>query len=60
MSYLQNKVQSFNANLGSVAGKISNKRTVAPPPKPTASPVPSAASDTSKNELKRKRADLPH
>ena len=60
MSYLHNKVQSFNANLGSVAGKISNKRTVAPPPKPTASPTPSAASDTSKNELKRKRADLPH
>lgn len=59
MSYLQNKVQSFNANLGSVAGKISNKRTVGPSPKPVASPTPSAASETSKNDLKRKRADLP-
>ncbi|KAL8816588.1 MAG: hypothetical protein Q9223_004423 [Gallowayella weberi] len=60
MSYLQNKVQSFNANLGSVAGKISNKRTIGPPAKPAPSPTPSQASDPSKNDLKRKRADLPH
>lgn len=55
MSYLQSKVQSFNANLGTVAGKISNKRTVAPPVKPAPSPTPSQASDSSKNDLKRKR-----
>ncbi|KAL9001332.1 MAG: hypothetical protein Q9169_000223 [Polycauliona sp. 2 TL-2023] len=60
MSYLQNQVKSFNANLGSVASKISNKRIVGAPPKPVASPTPSAASDTFKHDLKRKRADLPH
>ncbi|KAI4131277.1 MAG: hypothetical protein LQ338_001302 [Usnochroma carphineum] len=59
MSYLQNKVQSFNANLGTVAGKISNKRTVAAPVKPAPSPTPSQASDSSKNDLKRKRPDIP-
>ncbi|KAL8723064.1 MAG: hypothetical protein Q9225_000535 [Loekoesia sp. 1 TL-2023] len=59
MSYLQNKVQSFNANLGAVAGKISNKRTVAAPVKPAPSPTPSQASDSAKNDLKRKRPDLP-
>ncbi|KAL9582453.1 MAG: hypothetical protein Q9212_003289 [Teloschistes hypoglaucus] len=58
MSYLQSKVHSFNANLGNVAGKISNKRSVgavAPSVKPAPSPTPSQASDTSKNDLKRKR-----
>ncbi|KAL8942268.1 MAG: hypothetical protein Q9211_001470 [Gyalolechia sp. 1 TL-2023] len=59
MSYLQNKVQSFNANLGAVAGKISNKRTVAAPAKPAPSPTPSQASNPPKNALKRKRPDLP-
>ncbi|KAL8737455.1 MAG: hypothetical protein Q9181_001671 [Wetmoreana brouardii] len=63
MSYLQGKVQSFSANLGSVAGKISNKRTVAPSLKPVPSPSPSQASDASKNDLKRKRPvhpDVPY
>ncbi|KAL8949483.1 MAG: hypothetical protein Q9222_004406 [Ikaeria aurantiellina] len=59
MSYLQNKVQSFNANLGTVAGKISNKRTVGPPVKPAPSPTPSQASDSSRNDLKRKRVEAP-
>ncbi|KAI4146499.1 MAG: hypothetical protein L6R39_003445 [Caloplaca ligustica] len=59
MSYLQNKVQSFNANLGTVAGKISNKRTVAAPVKSVPSPAPSQVSDSSRNDLKRKRPDLP-
>ncbi|KAL8841651.1 MAG: hypothetical protein Q9170_000865 [Blastenia crenularia] len=59
MSYLQNKVQSFNANLGAVAGKISNKRTVAAPPKPTPSPTPSQGANIPKNDLKRKRPELP-
>ncbi|KAL8734661.1 MAG: hypothetical protein Q9166_001317 [cf. Caloplaca sp. 2 TL-2023] len=58
MSYLQNRVQAFNANLGSVAGKISNKRTVGPAVKPARSSTPSQASDSSKNDLKRKRPDL--
>ena len=59
MSYLQNKVQSFNANLGAVAGKISNKRTVAAPARPAPSSTPLQAQDPSKNDLKRKRPDLP-
>ncbi|KAL8710410.1 MAG: hypothetical protein Q9220_005011 [cf. Caloplaca sp. 1 TL-2023] len=59
MSYLQNKVQSFNANLGSVAGKISNRRTVGPPVKPAPSPTPSQVSESSKNDLKRKRIEPP-
>ncbi|KAL8695134.1 MAG: hypothetical protein Q9218_000302 [Villophora microphyllina] len=61
-SYLQNQVQSFHANLGAVAGKYSNKRTVGtvpPPVKPAPSPTPSQASDSSKHDLKRKRPDPP-
>lgn len=59
MSYHQNKTKSFSAQLSVVAGKYSQKRTIGPPVKPAPSPTPSQASDSSKNDLKRKRPDLP-
>ncbi|KAL8871646.1 MAG: hypothetical protein Q9174_002568 [Haloplaca sp. 1 TL-2023] len=58
MSYLKGQVQSFNANLGTAASKISNKRTIAPP-KPTPSANASQPSDPPRNDLKRKRPMLP-
>ncbi|KAI4115431.1 MAG: hypothetical protein LQ345_003964 [Seirophora villosa] len=59
MSYLQNKIKSFNANLGVVAGNNPTKRTIVTPVKPAPSPTPSQASESSKNDLKRKRPDVP-
>ncbi|KAI4190110.1 MAG: hypothetical protein LQ346_004980 [Caloplaca aetnensis] len=59
MSYLEKKVNAFNANLSKVAGKIEKKHTVGAPVRPIPSPTPSQASDSSKHDLKRKRPDPP-
>jgi transcription initiation factor TFIIE subunit beta len=57
-SYLQKSQEAFKSNVISASSKVSNKRTLAPPPVSAPSPAPSNASsiggDTSKDQ-KRKR-----
>ena len=57
MSYLDNQLNAFKSNLASASHKISNKRTVAAPVKPSPSPVPLQSSSAGKNDLKRKRLE---
>ena len=57
MSYLDNQLSAFKSNLTSSSNKMSNKRTVAAQSTSSPSPVPSQASVSSKNDLKRKRPE---
>ncbi|KAL8742871.1 MAG: hypothetical protein Q9190_004716 [Brigantiaea leucoxantha] len=57
MSYLDKQISSFKSSTVAASYKISNKRTVAAPVKP--SPTVSQGSLSSKNELKRKRPEPP-
>ncbi|KAI9806076.1 MAG: hypothetical protein M1833_004483 [Piccolia ochrophora] len=57
MSHLQKQIDAFQTNLSSTSKKLSTKRGLdAPHSVPT---PPSAPGTPSKNELKRKRADVP-
>jgi len=57
-SYLERQQAAFASNVISAAPKVSNKRTLAPPPASAPSPAPSTGSNSSKTDtkdLKRKR-----
>ncbi|MCJ1226675.1 hypothetical protein MMC12_003328 [Toensbergia leucococca] len=56
-SYLDAQIKTFNSNLTSSSGKISNKRAAPIPPTSSPSPAPSKASTSSKHNLKRKRPE---
>jgi len=51
-SYLEKQQEAFKSNVISAAPKVSNKRTLVPPPASAPSPAPSNASNASRNESK--------
>ncbi len=57
MSYLDNQINGFKANLSSASSKIASKRTAAAPAKSSPSPAPSQAPTSNKQDLKRKRPE---
>ena len=57
MSYFENQINGFKANLTSASGKISSKRTVTASAQPSPSPASSQVQTSSKQDLKRKRPE---
>ncbi|KAI9741358.1 MAG: hypothetical protein M1834_003075 [Cirrosporium novae-zelandiae] len=57
MSYLQNQLNAFKADVTSVSSKIANKRTLAAPTRSVPSPAPSVASNASSHDAKRRRPE---
>ena len=57
MSYFENQINGFKANLTSASSKIASKRTAAGPAKSAVSPTPSQAPTPAKQDLKRKRPE---